>query len=997
MWTGSGCHDAKLPGDARDQTNRLRAVVVNVSLFTIAAMTTVIPTGVVSFLFTDVEGSTRLWETDADAMGASLAFHDRIMRDAITRHNGHVFSTAGDAFAASFPTVDDAITASIQIQLGLLSADWPGPTIKVRMGIHTGTAEERGGDYFGPVLNRTARIMSAGHGGQILLSSVTAEALSSQAASSLKDLGTHHLKDLAEPEHVFEIRHPELPVVDRAIRTIDVRRTNLPDYLTSFVGRQTQLTELADLVGGNRLVSLTGVGGTGKTRLAVEAARNSSSDFPDGVWLVQLAPVTNPGFIMTTIGDTWGLRAGEGASIEDVVSRYLWSRELLLVIDNCEHLLDQASVAIKFLLDSCPNVRIVATSRESLGIPGEAQLRVPSLGLAVTGGGSEASEAELLFLDRARAVRPDFEPGPQELADVARICHRIDGIPLGLELAAARLRSMSTADLADRLDHSFRVLSGSAKTALPRQRTLQATIDWSYDLLKPPEQAMFRRLSVFTGGLDLDAAEAICIGGEVEDFEVLDHLDSLVDKSLLVPSHSESGTRYRLLEPVRQYAQEQLSETAEPEAFREAHARYFVDLVANASPGLRSPDLRPATRRIGGDYENIRSAFTTLLETGDLDRYLALVFDLFGYWAHKGMQMEAIDLARLGLSAEGDRDLNLEIKALWATGLLCAEITRPEGIDYTRRGLELAKTTNEPGLIGRMQLALGACIRHATTDPEYLEHLVEARRLLDDNPPPYWWGEQWDRGLINLLLAAYLPSGDERVLEHLTTALDLFESCGDQAFASITLSESATLYMEGDRAQDEWVLDNVRRACEIYSSFDSPNWHGHALQILGILLRYEGEPAEAAENLAQAARMLDEVGDVNCWAVSTRSLARCEAAIGKFHEAAQRLALVIDRIPVLPMQSTSKARILDSAADVLQAWHRDTQAAVILGTCLAVEGLPEDFVSVRNRELGAVREAMVDRLSEADLDRLLNEGAALTVDEALAKVRAWLRSPVATS
>jgi len=977
--------------------NRPQAVVDNVGLYTIGAMTTVIPTGVVSFLFTDVEGSTRLWEADADAMGASLALHDRIMRDAISRHNGHVFSTAGDAFAVSFPTVDEATNASIQIQLGLLAADWPGPPIKVRMGIHTGTAEERGGDYFGPVLNRGARIMSAGHGGQILLSSVTAAALASEAASSLKDLGRHHLKDLAEPEHVFEIRHPDLPVVDRPIKTMDVRRTNLPDYLTSFVGRTAQLDELADLVGGNRLVSLTGVGGTGKTRLAVEAARRCSGDFPDGVWLVELAPVTNPAFIMSTIGDTWGLRAGEGASIEDVVSRYLWSRELLLVVDNCEHLLDHASAAIKFLLDCCPKVRIVATSRESLGIPGEAQLRVPSLGLGGADGGTEESEAAVLFLDRARAVRPDFAPGAQELADIARICNRIDGIPLGLELAAARLRSMSAADLADRLDHSFRILSGSAKTSLPRQRTLQATIDWSYDLLKPPEQAMFRRLSVFTGGFDLEAAEVVCIGGAVEDFEVLDHLDSLVDKSLLVPSHSESGTRYRLLEPVRQYAQEQLSETSEPEGFRDAHARYFVDLVARAAPGLRSPDLREATRLISGDYENIRSAFTTLLETADLDRYLALVFDLFGFWAHKGMQMEAIDVARSGLSPDGHRDLNLEIKALWATGMLCAEITRPEGIEYARRGLALAQTTNDPGVIGRMELALGACIRHATTDPEYLEHLLEARRLLDNNPPPHWWEEAWDGALINLLLAAYLPSDDDRVLEHLTTALELFEACGDRAFVSIALSESATLYLEGDRAQDEWVLDNVRRACEIYSSFDSPNWHGHALQIMGVLLRWEGDYAEAAENLAQAAQMLDEVGDVNCWAVSTRSLARCEAAIGKFEEAAQRLVPVIDRIPVLPMQMTSKVRILDSSADVLQASHRDAEAAVVLGACLAVDDMPEDFVKTRDWELNAIRDELVTRLDSGELARLVAEGQGLRVDEALVKVRAWLvTSPTTT-
>ena len=954
-------------------------------------MTTVIPTGVVSFLFTDVEGSTRLWEADADAMGASLALHDRIMRDAIDKYNGHVFSTAGDAFAASFPSADEAIAASIDIQLGLMTAEWPGPAIKVRMGIHTGTAEERGGDYFGPVLNRGARIMSAGHGGQILLSSVTAAALASEAGS-LKDLGTHHLKDLAEPEHVFEIRHPDLPVVDRAIKTIDVRRTNLPDYLTSFVGRTAQLDELADLVGGNRLVSLTGVGGTGKTRLAVEAARVAAAELPDGAWLVELAPITNPALIMSAIGDTWGLRPGEGASIEEVVSRYLWSRELLLVVDNCEHVLDAASAAIKFLLDACPKLRIVATSRESLGVPGEAQLRVPSLGLDGDSDDPRQSEAARLFMDRASAVRPDFAPSAEELSDIVRICTRIDGIPLGLELAAARLRSMSTADLADRLDQSFRILSGSAKAALPRQRTLYATIDWSYDLLKPPEQAMFRRLSVFTGGFDLAAAEAVCVGDGVEDWEVLDHIDSLVDKSLVVPSHAgERGTRYRLLEPVRQYAQEQLSETTEPEPFRNAHARHFVDLVESASPGLRGADRARSNQRIGDDYENIRAAFTTLLEAGDLDLYLTMAFDLFSYWMHRGMQVEGIDVGLEGLQADGERDPNTEIKVWWTTGILCAELTRPEGIGYTRTGLAAAQALQDDNAIGRMELALGACIRHATTDPEYLEHLVEGRRLLEAAPEPHWWEPDWERGLINLLLAAYLPAEDGRVSEHLFAALETFENYGDQGMLAATLTDSAGLYLEGDRAQDEWVLANVRRACEIFSStFDSPNWYGHALQTMGLLLRYEGEYAEAAENLVQAAQMLEEVGDVNCWGVSTRSLARCEAAIGKVEEAAQRLVPVIDRIPVLPMQATSKVRILDSSADVLQASHRDSEAAVVLGACLAVDDMPEEYARTRNTDMDVVRDALAGRLNEDDLERFVEEGRALTVDEALVKVRAWL-------
>ncbi len=944
-------------------------------------MVATIPTGTVSFLFTDVEGSTRLWESDPDGMAESLALHDQIMRRIVEAHRGHVFSTAGDAFAVAFGSVGAAIAASTAIQIDLLGANWPGPAIKIRMGIHTGTAEERGGDYFGPVLNRAARIMSAGHGGQILLSSVTAAAADLEGDLSLRDLGTHHLKDLADPEHLFEIRHPDLPVIDRPIKTVDIRRHNLPDYLTSFVGRSRQLDELASLIEDNRLVSLTGVGGTGKTRLAVEAARVVASDKPDGAWLVELAPVTNPQFIMTTIADTWGLRAGEGASIEDVVTRYLWSRDLLVVIDNCEHLLDPAAAAIKFLLDACPNLRVIATSRESLGIPGEAMLRVPSLGLADASHTLEDSEAVHLFLDRARAVRPDYQPTTEEMAEIGRICTRIDGIPLGLELAAARLRSMSATELADRLEDSFRILSGSAKTALPRQRTLAATIDWSYDLLKPAEQAMFRRLSVFTGGFDLDAAEAVCVGDEVEDWEVLDHLDSLVDKSLIIPGQDERGhTRYRMLEPVRQYAQERLSDTVEPVRFREAHARYFVSFVSELSPGLRTDRIVATMKRLDIDYDNIRSALATLLETGGIDDYLALGFDLMSYWMHKGLGVEAIELSLEGLqAANADTDRLGMVKLWWAMAIHAAELTDPDGVGFGRAGLEVARETGDPNAIGRMEIALGAAIRHATTDPEYLEHLVEGRRLLEAHPEPHWWPATWDDGLTQLLLAAYLPMEDERLEEHGKAALEAFERAGDPALLAATLNDTGgTFYVTGDR---ERGLEYNLRACEILADMDSPNWYGHALMLRGMLLSFEKEPADALPQFAESARLLDMVGDVNCWATSTRGLARCETALGETSSSASRLLAVLDRMPTMPMPEITKPRTLDAIAELALVAGELEDGGVLLGAALAAPFDPGAVI--RPAELEAIRAEAAAQLGDSEVERLFAQGAELGLDEAL--------------
>ena len=884
-------------------------------------MATPVPTGIVSFLFSDVEGSTRLWDADPGGMAASLALHDDILRTAIAEHRGHLFSTAGDAFAVAFGSAGQAIAAACSIQRTLLRADWPGPEIKVRIGLHTGTAEERDGDYFGPVLNRAARIMSAGHGGQILVSSVAAEAVDGDGAITLEDLGTHHLRDLDEPERLFEARHPDLPRVSEPIRTVDVRRHNLPDYLNSFVGRRTELGELADLMAGNRLVTLTGVGGTGKTRLAVEAARQEAADQPDGAWLVQLAPVTNPQFIMSTIGSVWDLRPGEGASIEDVVTRYLWSRDLLIIIDNCEHLLDAASSTIKFLLDTCPHLTIIATSRESLGIPGEALIRVPSLGLADDDHTLEESEAVRLFLDRVGTTRPDFRPSTEELAHIGRICSRIDGIPLGLELAAARLRSMSTNELAERLERSFRILSGSAKAALPRQRTLHATIDWSYDLLTRPEAAMFRRLSVFTGSFDLVAAEAVCEGDVVSGLEVVDHLDSLIDKSLVVvATGTGSSTRYRLLEPVRQFAQEQLRATGEPERFQLAHARHFARFVEATVPGMRSPAITSVQRRITTDYDNIRTALSTFAETGNINAYLDVAFDLFIYWMHTGMQVEAIELA-VNVLDEADRstaDPRRVVKVWWTTAVLAAELTQPEGIGYARAGLAVAQTLDDPNAVGRMELALGATIRHATTDPEYLEHLVAGRSLLDANPSPHWWDEPWDRTINHVLLAAYLPREDEHVGEHLHAALTGLDEYGDIAFYGAMLSDGAGYYYLTGEA--EKGLANAERAAEIYEKLESPNWYGHVLQTWATLLRLEGRFDDARVRFIKAAQLLDTVGDVSCWAASTRGAARCEVAGG----------LLEPRVGSRPRSDRPNPRAADAGGDQAANRRRGCGPAVVI-------------------------------------------------------------------
>ena len=943
-----------------------------------------LPTGVVTFLFTDVEGSTRLWEQDRAAMAASLALHDEILRAACAEHRGHVFSTAGDAFAVAFHSIAAATAAAVDIQRRLNQADWPGPVVAVRVGIHTGEAEERGGDYFGPVLNRAARIMSAGHGGQILLSSVAAN----DASADLHDLGTHHLKDLEDPEHVYEIRHPDLPVIERPIRTVDMRRHNLPDALTSFVGRDEELADLADLLADNRLIVLTGVGGTGKTRLAIEAAGAMLQDLPDGAWMVELAAVANPDLIMTVIGETWDLRPGEGATIDEVVTRYLWSRTSLLVIDNCEHVLPGASRAIRHILDSCPNVRILATSRESLGIAGEVTRPVPSLGLPEDDESGHASGAVQLFLDRAAAVRPGFTPSSDELAAISRICTRIDGIPLGIELAAARMRTMSPADLADRLDESFRILSRSAKTALPRQRTLQATIDWSHDLLDDAERAVFRRSSMFLGGFDLSAAEAVCVGEDVEGWEVVDHLDSLVDKSLVVAAHDErAGTRFRMLEPVRQYAQEQLSGAGESDAIAGAHAAHYAAFVAEAAPHTRSPNQWIWDRRLDLEYDNIRGAFDALLARGEIEPYLTMGFDLLMHHQHAGMHVEARQTLLDGLEeAPADVDKALLVKGWFAAALLSAQISDPAGIPYGRQGVSVAETLDVPNALGKAHLALAAVIHHSTNDPEHVEHLDKARELLEANPEPAWWEPAWEAAMLELTFAQYTQQDDPRKARHIEAALEGFEAVGDPAMLGAALNASAGLWGQVD---DEVVIGNLRRSIELLREARANYWMAHSLETLGTILNSGQRFDEAIGCFSEAVELLRDCGDLNCWAGGSRGLAYAEVAVGRADRAAPRLAAVLEHMAVLPTPEWDLPFTLDNAAGVLQELGAAEQAAVVLGKAVTVP-LPDESIFDRGEHHAAIREAAIAALGSDEVAELEATGAAMTTDDLIAGAQEWL-------
>jgi predicted ATPase/class 3 adenylate cyclase len=603
------------------------------------------PSGHVTFLFTDIERSSHLWEMHPQAMGRSLSVHDELMRAVFEEHRGHVFKTIGDAFCVAFNYALDAAEAAVEAQRQLLAATWEetGP-LKVRMALHSGEAQERDGDYFGQTLNRVARILATGHGGQTLLSHVTAENVNDALPReiTLRDLGERRLKDLSKPERIFQIVTKDLPSEFPPLRSLEVMPNNLPAQVTTFVGRTREMAELKRIVGTTRLVTLTGPGGTGKTRLSLQVAAEVLDRYPHGVWLIELATVSDRDALLEMVANTVDVRLETGRPPLETLVHALQSRGMLLVLDNCEHLVAHCAELATVLLQRCPQLSILASSREPLRIAGEATWPVPSL--AAPDLRSEEQKpsfetlAELesvqLFAERAMAARPDFVLTEANAALVAQICWRLDGIPLAIELAAARVKMLTLAQILARLDDRFHLLSGGSRTALPRQQTLGALIDWSYDLLSEPEKTLFRRLAVFVAGRTIEMAEEVCAGDGLERREIFELLSALVDKSLVTTETGPEGeSRYTMLESLWDYADNKMAEQGETATYRDKHLDYFVKFAELAEPQLEGPDQQAWLEKLSAEHHNLNFALQWSLETpGGLERGLRLAGALERYW-----------------------------------------------------------------------------------------------------------------------------------------------------------------------------------------------------------------------------------------------------------------------------------------------------------------------------------------------------------------------------
>ncbi|MBV8293979.1 MAG: LuxR family transcriptional regulator, partial [Mycobacterium sp.] len=723
------------------------------------------------------------------------------------------------------------------------------------------------GNYAGPTINRTARLRDLAHGGQTVLSGATEDMVVDRlpAGAWLTDLGSHPLRDLPRPERVIQLCHPDLVNEFPPLRVSKtIVSQHLPVQLTTFIGRDAELTQVRELLAANRLVTLTGAGGVGKTRLAVQIAAQLTGDFADGVWLVDLAPITYPDVVRVAVARTFGLPDQPGRSTMDAITRFVAGRQMLVVLDNCEHLLDATAALMMALLEACPSLTMLSTSREPIGIAGEVGWRVPSLSLA--------DDAIELFTDRARRARPDFEISDDNAAAaVSEICRRLDGVPLAIELAAARVRALSLTEILDSLHDRFRLLTGGSRTAVRRQQTLRASVDWSHALLTEPERVLFRRLAAFMGGFDLDAAQAVAGGGEVERYQVLDQLTLLVDKSLVVAEDSRGRTRYQLLETVRQYAQEKLGESGEADAVRSRHRDQFTALAAMLDAPAGS-DYEQRIAQTETEIDNLRAAFAWSLENSDVELALTLASSLQRLWQARGRFREGLawfDAALAGLDAQSlDVVPAVRARALADRALLAALMGAADSLEQAQQALAIAREVDDSALLVRALTACGpiAAINAEAARP-YLAEAIGLARELDD---------RWRLGQILAWQALVALTEGDPIAGRAAAeeGRDLANATGDRYASRLCRwGLGVARLMQGDLVAA--VAQFGEAEAEAEAAHDALS-KAQSLTGQGLALAWHGDTGAARAAADAAIEAAAEVGEI---AAGNAYMALCQAAL----------------------------------------------------------------------------------------------------------------------
>jgi predicted ATPase/class 3 adenylate cyclase len=910
-----------------------------------------LPTGAITLLFSDIEGSTQRWEERPEAMVSALQRHDRLLRGAIEANRGHIFKTVGDAFCAAFSHATDGVAAALDAQRALAAEDFSAVGgLTVRIAVHSGTTHERDGDYFGPTVNRVARLLTIVHGEQVVISGETAQllrdALPGQA--ELRDLGSHRLKDLVEPEHVWQLTAPGLRDRFPPLLSLGSLPNNLPRQVTPLIGRDDVVAEVEALIGEAALVTLVGTGGIGKTRVALQAGADLLDGSGDGVWFVELAPLSDPSLVAGTIASTLGLREQPERPVLETLLQYLKRRRLLLILDNCEHVIAETARIAETILHDCPEVRLLATSREALRISGEHPYRMPSLtvpvvGAALTGATALQHGAVALFAQRAAISDAKFRMDDENATVVGEIVRRLDGIPLAIELAAARVRVLTLAQIAKKLDERFAVLTGGSRTALPRHQTMRALIDWSYDLLSAQEQRLFRRLSVFAGGWTLDTASEVCAGDDVFDL-----LSALVDKSLVVAEPAGEQQRYRLLESTREYARERLAQSGELETIARRHAEAYLALAERLHSAFDSTADRTWLSQTEPELENWRAALAWSLGTqNDVLLGQRLTAKLGDFWHSFGAS---------------------------------------EGLRWVRTALELVDETTPASVVAQLDLA--EALLYESLGRISLSHIPAQRALarfqeLDDQ-----MGVAYAQHILGSSLAQHGRIADGETL--LKAALEVSRKRGRRRLTGRTLRRLATARLHaGDRAAARSLF---AEALEIFKAAGAERNVAFVATFLAEL-EFHGGDAEAAVRLAGEALAGDrELPDRIRAMFTSSNMAAYLIALDRYDEARERaceaLRLAARQenavLVATALQHLAACAALRRTEEEVQADH--ARAARLIGfvdASLAELENQREFTEQQeyDRAIATLRETLGPR----ELERLMAEGQTWSKERAIAE------------
>jgi len=964
-----------------------------------------LPSGTVTFLFTDIEGSTRLWQSHPEAMRQALSRHDASVAQIIDQQEGALVKSRGegDSLFAVFARATDAVAAAATLQLAFSAEPWPAQTpLRVRIALHTGEADLVDGEYYGAAVNRCARLRAVCHGGQVLVSRAAFEIVQDALPDgvALRNLGEQRLRDLTRPEHVFQLLHPSLPWDFPPLRSLNAFPNNLPQQLTSFIGRDREIAEVIRLLGTTRLLTLTGAGGCGKTRLALQVAADVLDQYPDGAWLAELAPISDPALVPQAVASALGLRDEGGRTILQTLTEHLKPKDLLLVLDNCEHLMEAALQVLDSLLRDCPNIDVLVTSRESLNLAGEQCYRVPMMSMPDPKATLPVEalfqyEATALFIVRAWLIQPDFAVTNASAPAVAQICQRLDGMPLAIEMAAARVRLLPPEQIMARLEDRFRLLTGGSRRALRRQQTLQATIDWSYALLNEREKAVLRRLSVFAGGWSLESAEAVCAGeggasGEaVKPSDILDALASLVDKSLVLSDPQGADARYRMLETICQYAADRLEASGEAEAVRARHRDWYMTLAEEGERQLHGPQQLIWLSRLDMEHDNLRAALAfSQNQAAGVTAGLRLSGALRRFWLTRGHWSEGqrwLDRA-LGRARPSQREPGrgraasalARAKALLGAGLLAHyQGEQQTAARFTTEGLTLYRHAGDQKGVADALHLLGS-VAFYRRDYQAAERLAEeslaiSRRLED---------LQGITGSLSNLGQIADQRGDYAQARRLwTESLGTYRALEDQVGIALTLMNLGCVACAvGDqKAAQGYSLDSLT----IYRALGDQYNTELTLNNLGEALYFDGAYGEAREIYGERLGLCQQMGYEYGVASSLDHLARAECALGNYAAARGFLgeSLTLHR---RLKHGTGIALALATWAWLSCAEGQTRKGARLLGAAQGLrEGLRTRLTPTEKEENDQRAASVRETLGDQTFSAAWEAGRAMTLEQAV--------------